>query len=148
MTCGPSYCYYIILKSRPLTCHTLQKQLSFIKQSQRHNEFGWNIHNNCYCCRCIVDLLWTINHSTITTPRFGNAVRRTRLHLRGNDYGRSSPFDITAPAALVAGTSRRLSLRSCRYQVVIGYNRAVSPHYMGGLDYSCPTRTQLVPIHT
>jgi hypothetical protein len=33
------------------------------------------------------------------------------------------------------GTSRRLSLRSYRYQVIIGYNGVVSPHYMGGPGY-------------
>ena len=75
---------------------------------------------------------------------FGNAVRPNCLHLRGTDYGRSSPDDTATPAALVAGTSRRLPLRSCRYQVVIGYNRVVPPHYMRGPGYKSPTLLLLV----
>jgi ribosomal protein L33 len=53
------------------------------------------------------------------------------------------PHDTAAPAALVAGTSRRLPLRSCCYQVVMSYNMWCPPHYMGGLSYYCLTRTLL-----
>jgi hypothetical protein len=44
-------------------------------------------------------------------------------------------------AALGSGTSRRLPLCACCYQVVMGYNVWCPPYYMGGPGYKSPTRT-------
>ena len=48
-------------------------------------------------------------------------------------------------ATLGTGTSRRLPLRACCYQVVMGYNVWCTPHYIGGLGYKSSTPTLLVP---
>jgi hypothetical protein len=57
-----------------------------------------------------------------------------RLHLRDMTTD-APPYDTATLAALVVGTTRRLPLRSCRYQVAIDYNVWCRPYYMGGLGY-------------
>jgi hypothetical protein len=89
---------------------------------------------SCYHRRRIVDLSRTSNHSTMTTPRFGNAARRSTPTSAGHDYERStplipqhrSPWSRHRPPTLLALLS--LLIRH-RLQCV------VPPHYMGGLGY-------------
>jgi hypothetical protein len=97
----------------------------------------WSNGSREQCCnrRSVIDVPRTSNYSMMTIPRFSNAVQQSTPVSVGHDYIRSSPYDTATPAALVAGTSRRLPLRSCRYQIIIGYNVWCPPHYMGGLGY-------------
>jgi hypothetical protein len=77
------------------------------------------------------------------TPRSVNEVRRTRL-LHGAWLRTLLPDDTATPAALGAGTCRRLPLHACCYQVIIGNIVWHRPHYIGGQSYKCLTPIPLV----
>ena len=58
---------------------------------------------------------------TMTTPRFVNEVRRTRL-LPGAMTTGAPPRDTATPATRAPAQAAGTPLRACRYLVVMGYN--------------------------
>jgi hypothetical protein len=123
------------------SAHLRKKYQSHVARSTKNISFGsekWRsvTYWVCYRCRCIVDLLR--NQAITARWRHRDLVTQfgaQRLHLRGMTTGAPPHMIPQHLAALGAGTSRRLPLCACCYQVIIGYNVWCPSHYMRGLGY-------------